>query len=199
MWFGINAQPSCKDGARHVHQMLVKSRYLSPELKRKFNPFIHCNAYFAYPDNLLLAMMTDHRPHIRELGLRRVMKARAAGADPSGQIRRLKVPAKLNFDAVEYFYMIDWAVCPISEPPVIKAITDPELRDLITTEVTPTVIFPKFPCHKQPVERHVKLVTEAAKAVCGQKLQDGFNRARIVSRQLIPTFESKRDFFHFTM
>ena len=127
------------------------------------------------------------------------MKARAAGADPSGQIRRFKDPAKLNFDAVEYFDMIDWAVCPISEPPVIKAMTDAELRDLITTEVTPNVIFPKFPCHTQAVERHVKLVSEAAKAVCGQKSRDGFIRARIASQQLMPTFELKRDFSHFTM
>jgi len=114
------------------------------------------------------------------MGLRQVMKARAEGADPSGQIRRFKVPAKLNFDAVECFDMIDWAVCPISEPPVIKVMTDAELRDLITTEVTPTVIFPKFPCHSHAVERHVKLVG-AAKAVCGQKSQDGFIRARIAS------------------
>jgi len=61
--------------------------------------------------------------------------------------------------------MIDWAVCLISEPPVIKAMTDAELRDLITTEVTLTVIFPKCPCHTQAVERDVKLVTAAAKAV----------------------------------
>src|SRR6218665_913363 len=51
--------------------------------------------------------------------LRRVMKARAA--HNSGQLRRFKVPAKLNFDAVEYFDMIDWAIiCPISEPPALK-------------------------------------------------------------------------------
>lgn len=95
--------------------------------------------------------------------------------------------------------MIDWAVCPISEPPVIKGMTDAELRELITTEVTPTVLFPKFPCHTQAVERNVKLVTEAAKAVCGQKSRDGFIRARVASRQLMPTFESIRDFSHFTL
>src|SRR6218665_164222 len=94
--------------------MLVKSRYLSPKHKKIVDPVIHRNAYFAHPENLLLAIMTDHRPHIRELGLRRVIKARAA--NHSGQIRRFKVPAKLNFDAMEYFDMTDWAVCPISEP-----------------------------------------------------------------------------------
>jgi len=104
-WFAIKAQSSCKDGARHLHQMLVKSRYLSPKHKKIVDPVIHRIAYFAHPENLLLAMMTDHRPHIRELGLRRVMKDRAE-AHPNGQIRRLKVPAKLNFNAVEYFDMI---------------------------------------------------------------------------------------------
>ena len=69
--------------------------------------------------------------------------------------------------------MIDWAICPISEPAVLKAMTDGELKDLITTEVTPTGILPKFPCHPQAVERYVKLVTEAAKAVCGQNSRDG--------------------------
>jgi hypothetical protein len=61
-------------------------------------------------------MMTDLSPHIRELDLRRVMKARAVNT--SGQIRSFNVHAKLNFDAVEYFVMIYWAACrglPLSQ------------------------------------------------------------------------------------
>src|SRR6218665_733296 len=127
--FAIKVHSSCKYEARHLHQMLVNSRYLSPKHKRIVDPVIHRNAYFAHPENLLLAMMTDHRQHIRELGLRRVMKARAAYH--SGQIRRFKVPAKPNFDAVEYFDMIDWTVCPISESLVLKAMTDARLKDLV--------------------------------------------------------------------
>ena len=38
MWFAIKAQSSCKDGARHVHQMLVKSRYISPKHKEIVDP-----------------------------------------------------------------------------------------------------------------------------------------------------------------
>jgi len=82
---------------------------------------------------------------------------------------KFKVPEKLKFDALEYFDMINLAVCPISEPPVTKAMTDAELRELITMEVTPNFSFPKFPCHTQTVERCVKLATEAAKTVYGQK------------------------------
>jgi len=79
------------------------------------------------------------------------MKTRAA--NHNGQIGRFKVPKKLKFDALEYFDMINLAVCPTSEPPVTKAMTDAELRELITMEVTPNVSFPKFPCHTQTVER----------------------------------------------
>jgi hypothetical protein len=69
-----------------------------------------------------------------------------------------------------------------------------------THEMTPAaVIFPEFPCHTQAVQWHMKLVTEVAKVVCGQKSRDGFIRARVSSRQLIPTFESKCDFSHFTL
>src|SRR6218665_2060583 len=35
MWFAIKAHSSCKDEARHLHQMLVKSRYLSPICTRR--------------------------------------------------------------------------------------------------------------------------------------------------------------------
>jgi hypothetical protein len=35
------------------------------------------NGYFGHPENLLLGMITDDRKHIRELGLRRILKARS--------------------------------------------------------------------------------------------------------------------------
>ena len=95
--------------------------------------------------------------------------------------------------------MINWTDLPITEPPVIKTMTDAELQQFIVMDITPTVLFPKFPCHTQAVERLVKLVTEASRAVCGPKSRDGFIRARIASRQLMPVFESKRDFTHFNL
>ena len=98
------------------------------------------------------------------------MKARAA--NPSEQMRSFKAPAKPNFDAVEYFDMIDWALGLISELPVIEAMLDAKLGDLITTYIGDSS-FPKFPCHTKVEERHVKLITEAAKAVCRQKSRDG--------------------------
>ena len=89
-----------------------------------------------------------------------MMKARAA--QTNAKIRKFKVPANLNFDAVEYFEIVNWTDLPITEPPVIKTMTDAELQQFIVMDITPTVLFPKFPCHTQAVERLVKLVTEAS-------------------------------------
>ncbi|KAK4883739.1 hypothetical protein RN001_000010 [Aquatica leii] len=87
---------------------------------------------FAHPENILLAMLADDRKHVRELGLRRILK-----------------------------YVPD------------------EIRIL------------KYACHSQAVERNVKLVTE----VCGSEARDGFIRSRITSRDALPKFDTKREYF----
>ena len=196
MWFAIKSKPSCKDEARHdcQVQMIARSRYLSDNLKKIVDPVIRRNAYCSHPKNVLLAMLTDGRPHIRQLSLRRILKARST--EKSGEhVRKFCIPT-LNFDAVNYEDMIDWsgADTPVTEPPVMMRMTDTELKDLIKADVTPTVLFPRFPCHTQAVERCVKLVTEASAAVCCQKSRDGLIRVKIASRKLMPKFESKCDF-----
>lgn len=48
--------------------------------------------------------------------------------------------------------------------------------------------------HNQPVERCVKLVTEASQAVCGEKARDGWIMNTLASRNKMKNFETKRDF-----
>ena len=107
------------------------------------------------------------------------MKARAA--KPSGKIRKFEVSVNLNFAAVEYLELINWTDRQITEPPVLKTMTDTELQQFIAMDVTPTIFYAKVPCHTQAVERLVKLVTEASKAVCRPKFRNGVIRARIAS------------------
>ena len=76
VWFSIKMHPSCKDGARHLFKIIQQSRYLSKELRDIVDPVLQRNGYFSHPENLMLAMITDERQHIRELGLRRILKAR---------------------------------------------------------------------------------------------------------------------------
>ena len=129
--------------------MVATLRYLSQEHKNIIDPVLHRNSYFAQPENIILAMMTDHRPHIRELRLRRLMKARAAKA--SGKIQKFKVPANL-FDPVEYFKLINWTDLPIKQQPVLKIMTDAELQQFIVMDVTPIIFFQNFPDTRRPLK-----------------------------------------------
>src|SRR6218665_2591838 len=78
LWFEIKSKPSCIGGSRHLFHVIHYSRYLSTELKRIVDPVRQRNSYFAHPENLLIAMATDERPHIRQLALRRVLAARSS-------------------------------------------------------------------------------------------------------------------------
>ena len=51
MWFAIKSHSSCKDGARHFHQMVARLRYLSEELKKIIDPVSHRNSNFCSPGN----------------------------------------------------------------------------------------------------------------------------------------------------
>jgi len=53
---------------------------------------------------------------------------------------------------------------------------------------------PRFPCHSDVAERCVEAITEAATSVVGAQAQDGFIRACLVARKIMPTFETKSDF-----
>jgi hypothetical protein len=190
MWFCIKTKPSCKDGARHLWRTIYLSRYLSPELKRVIDPVLQRNSFFAHPENLLLSMITDERIHIRQLGLRRILKARSqlvAG------VRKFTVPA-LNYDSADYIEMINWQNTVITEPPLAADITDSVIKELVRSGESQVVDFPRFPCHTQAVERCVKLVTQASNAVFGYTSRDGFIRSRLEGRRIMPIFDTKAQY-----
>src|SRR6218665_2036086 len=107
IWFEIKSKPSCTDGSRHLFHMIQYSRYLSTGPKRIVDPVIQRNSYFAHPENLLIAMATDERPHTRQLALRRVLAARSSNETDTTP-RIFKVPL-LNFEAQDYTELINWS------------------------------------------------------------------------------------------
>ncbi|GBL75271.1 hypothetical protein AVEN_194497-1 [Araneus ventricosus] len=64
--FAIKIHTYCKNEARHLFKLIAATRYLPTELKAKIDLVIQRNIYFAHPENLLIAMLTDSEPHIRE-------------------------------------------------------------------------------------------------------------------------------------
>jgi hypothetical protein len=190
-WFRVKMNSSCKDGAINLWHMISASRYLSDDLKSVIDPVIERNGYFGHPENVLLSMITDDRKEIRELGVRRILKAR--NRQVVNGVRQFTVP-KLNLNADDYTTLIDWQTSAITEPPLTVELSHACLTGLVASHNVPVLHFPKFPCHTQSVERCVKLVTESCGAVCGEKARDGFILTRVESRELMPKFNTKSQF-----
>lgn len=190
VWFNIKKDSSFKQGPTHVFKLIALSRCLGSDIKKIIDPVIQRNAFFAHPENLLLAMLYDEKNYIRELGLRRIIAARK---NQRPGVRIFKTP-KLNFNASDYTDMIIWGESQITPPPMLHKVSDKELEDLLQAQSHIILEFPDFPCHTQAVERCVKMVTEASMTVSGEKARDGFIRSKIQSRAIMPSFDTKKKF-----
>ena len=134
-------------------------------------------------------MLADEKSEIRELAARRIKKARVQ-PHKSGIIRKYTIP-EVDMNADHYYDLLNWQDFPITEPPMLMSKSDEEIeRAIVSKEIWK---LDKFPCHTQSVERHIKVVTEASAAVCGELRRDGFIRAKLLSRQSMPEFGSKKD------
>ena len=135
-------------------------------------------------------MISDERQNIRELGLRRILKARL---EKSPTLREFRIP-KLNFDAGEYFDLIDWQDTAVTEPPLTVNVSEADIRLFVATHGDSTVEFHRYPCHTQSVERCVKIVTEASLALCGQPAREGFIRSRLEARIIMLVVNTNSDY-----
>lgn len=194
MWFRIKLSRSFTNGPKLLYQSIQASRYLPEELRNVVDPVIERNGFFAHPEHLLLAMIEDDQKHVRELGLRRILKARQL--DAKRKTIRIFTPGKLNFNANNYTEIIIWMDRELSSPPLLNEISDHEIELHIKSGEVPnwSTKFKSFPVHTQAVERCVKLVTEASGKVCGAESRDGFIRTTLLSRSTMPSFTHKSQF-----
>lgn len=76
VWFSIKCNSLVTQGAKHLFMMINRSRFLPKKYRDVVDKVIKNNSYIAHSENLLLSMIHDESPTIRELGLRRILKAR---------------------------------------------------------------------------------------------------------------------------
>lgn len=188
-WFEITNKPSCKDGSRHLFKIIFSSRYLPDNLKGIVETVIQRNGYFAHAENLLVAMITDERKHIRELAARRILKARSSAV----QTPRLFDVPKIYFDATNYIDIINWQN-EITEPPIFKNLSTEEISNIVQSGGEDQLSFLRLPCHTQAAERAVKITTEAAMSQCTKKSRLGAIKAKLESRAKMPKFDTKCNF-----
>ena len=97
---------SILDGPLHLLNMVGRSRYLRPELLEVVDKVIKRNAYFAHPENILLAMLADENLLIRELALRRILKSRKESS--RRELRTFDLQ-EVNLKATKYHELVFWS------------------------------------------------------------------------------------------
>lgn len=193
VWFAIKRYHTVKYGPKHILQVIQSTRQLPDNIKEVIDPVIQRNGFFCHPENMMLAMIVDDIEHIRELGYRRILKARNQPLVPRENLRTFKLPS-INFEAQDYTELVDWTKCKLTPPPMLAKITTEHIATLLEDKALPEFEYLKFPCHTQSVERCIKLVTEAAGKVCGHENHDGFIRTTLKSRALMQKFDTKLQF-----
>ena len=218
-WFDIKANHAISSGANNFFNMVQRvQKFPVSKVKKWATESLQRNAFFAHPENILLAMLCDSDEAVRRIGVNKVLSIRGKmnfdyqinfnggfvdqddEADEADQrrpspvssssvaVRKFRLP-KLNLKARAYHQLVNLNDASIGEPPAIRNKTDDEIE---RARVTPLVFL--NPCHNQQVERHVKLVTEASGSVVGYARRDGLIRQRIRSRKLMKSFTSKNQY-----
>ena len=75
-WFLIKNHPHCQSGAKHLFTMLELSRDLCKSSQGIFQKVLQDNAYFAHPENVIIACLADQREVIRRKAVLYILAAR---------------------------------------------------------------------------------------------------------------------------
>ena len=193
IWFRIRTKPSVIYGPCHLFDTVVRVRRLGERVQENVYPVLQRNAFYAHAETLLVAMVHDEEKITCTLGYRRLLKARNIGSTGRSGVRVFTLP-KLKFKAKSYIDMIDWQNAQLTDPPLLKHITNEEIKNLIQSGDMLQSNIPHIPCHSQNVERMIKLVTESCSKVCGSSNRDGWIRSAMLSRSTMPAFDTKRQF-----
>ena len=129
-------------------------------------------------------MLGDSRTDLRKLAVEYIVSSRNRA---STGVRRFIVPT-INMDASDYTSLIDLGTA--FNPPILSTWITVLHQWSWAFCAVHKISLP----HTQAVERVIKLVTEAAAAVSGQERRDGYIRATLKSRSIMPVFETKKNF-----
>lgn len=194
--FCIKYQSSIVYGPIHLAKMVQLSRCVPPLAREIINESIGRNAFFAHSEHVVLAMLNDENRSIRLDGWWKVLKARESAN--SDQIRKFRVP-KIDFNCSSYLDLIDLENAVYTDPPILRKIfvSGDEIMFLASKKLLEHdfgTFLQDMPLHTQSVERCVKLTSSASKSVCGERSRNGYIANSLASRNLMPAFQSKKDY-----
>ena len=93
---------------------MKSSRFLPVKYRKVIDKVTQHNSYYCQPENLLLGIIADNSRVIRQLELRRILKARSSVNKSLGKF----VLPKILMEASNHHSKIDWQQCNLIEPPL---------------------------------------------------------------------------------
>ena len=136
-------------------------------------------------------MVLCDEEHVRIKGLQTILHIRDA-RDGSIPEPEKKIP-NINWEASHWIDLIDLSeVDALREPATTRYLSHDDILAHIDMRTMPKL--PPLPSHSQSVERSVKLVSEASRAVYGFDSRHKFILTKMLGREKRPFFWSKGNY-----
>ena len=127
--------------------------------------FFQFSPYWAHPEAILLALLSDENPDMRLWAVQKITEIRQSTAVPSeyfkDNVRTWKKVTLLYNPLPEHYKdMIDWNKENITEPPPTKHISLEDMNKIVTGEKHLTDFIPKVMSHSIANERCVQATSK---------------------------------------
>jgi len=174
----LEKENNITDGAKIFFKLIERVRQFPTDKVRDISmKVLQRNAYFAHSENVVLGMLAEDDETIRRRAVDKILELLSEASATTDMesstleisrkdvVRQFKVP-KNNVEATHFYELTNLdSIKDISQPPAVMDLDDTSIAQMLTK---PLVL--QHPCHNQAVERHVKLVTEAASVVTGYEI-----------------------------
>ena len=223
MWFQIKYHHRFTDGANNYH-LMIKTVSQFPHKKYRDIALSNVlrNSYWAHHENILISMLADHDPTVRNRAVNRILIIRGdladeevthedfVGGDLSSEGESSdRESDDQNVDITNrkrHGFVRKYRQPKVNQNAksyhelinVSMATTEPPItipltnEDLIKIRDVPLVM--KHPYHNQCVERHIKVITDASMKVAGRDARDGLIRTVLKSRKIMKCYNVKKDY-----
>ena len=188
MWFEIKVKHSCVHGPDHVLKQLQLLRLQKKKVQRLVEKHVKRSAWYSHSEAVLQTLLCSSDAAERAFAVDQILRLRD-GRELGDISCRQRVHEKtFNYQATRRQDLCRWD-SNVHEPVMACSLTTHQLQTLVDEPMN----IPYRPVHGQSMERCVKQVTRACASVFGSAARDGFVRAGVAHRQMVPKNRTKKD------
>ena len=187
MYYDIKVQHHIKDAPLHLVHTLQLLAQQSEEVKEVVTKVIVRGAYSAHSENLLTSLLCSDNQEERRFAVNEILKVRGGQEEGDMSVRIRRNP-KINMAASAPIELIDWTSETVLEPVFTCNMTISEIEALVDEPLA----IDNYTTHAKFYERAVHEVSKSTTSVFVEDRRDGWVRARMDHREIMPVFTTKK-------